>query len=264
LGQDRLRDTFVSKATATYVSGGATYNWLSDNYLLYTELSDNSLFAGAWMSHTPSGAAGSYPYRVTGFDPPRLILNYPPPYNVYPGDAYEIHEMVSPDEKDLALDRTLRRVWSRQEVPIWAVNGQQQYSLGQSVGEIFDVYVYGNPAGSLDRGRGALSWWGEATTATGREVRVTPAPLASQQLILDAQVWATLGAADTATVNIPDVDWILDGAAAVCYEILGRRSPGQEAGAYATEAKRYGRAWMAGQGRWLPAVTRKVELETPW
>ena len=176
------------------------------------------------------------------------------------GASFEIHMKAAGDDKDRAIDGIIGRLWSRQEVPIDVTDGRLEYSIGAGF-KVFGAYWFANPTGSLNRDKRELPiGWNIALTATGREIRLPAgAPLGSgHQLVLDAQVRATLGAADAATINIPDEDWVLNGIAARCYQTLIADAPGKEAGKYRDLAQAYAREFRNGIGR------HRDQIDTDW
>ncbi len=225
----------------------------------------NATFSGDALYERAWGKVNGFEYRIASFNTASGAWCTPTPVQsaIFVATQYEIHERMSPSEKDRMLDRVIQNVWDRQEVPLWAVENQAFYSLGPEI-KVFDAWYFGDPSSSLNRERHAFDHWGVTTTATGRELRISPTLQASEQLIVDAQVQATLGAADTATVNIPNETWVLNGAAAWCYELLARRSPGQESDTYRREASRFARAWTHGMAQHRPQIDSKIQLDTSY
>jgi len=250
VGTQKLRDTYVGTTTASVGAVGSVY--LIDSAVANLAFSGETLYARTWLKvngmqlmvatfNTGSGAYVTLQTAATA---------------IGSGAQYEHHRKLSPAEKDRCIDGIVTRLWSRQEVPINTVAGALVYSLGSGF-KIFGAYYLGNPAGSLDRGQGQLApGWNIVSTATGRELRLVPGSglAGSQQLIIDAQVRATLGAADAATVNIPDENWVLDGIAARCYQSMAADAPGQEAGKYAALASAYAKSFVKGIGAFRDPV----------
>lgn len=257
LGRDYLRDTLVG--VTTHSCGRAGSGYIMDSVKANVSFSGEALYERAW------GKVNDFEYRISSFNAGSGAFLIPTPLQsaVYEATQYEIHELLAPSEKDRILDHVIQNVWDRQEIPIWGVQAQQFYSLGPEI-RVFNAWYYGDPASSLDRERHDFSHWSVATTATGAELRISPTIQASEQLIIDAQVYATLGSADTATVNIPNEQWVLNGAAAWAYELLARRAPGQEAKGYREDAARFAKAWTAGLARHRPQIYSKIQLESPW
>ena len=132
------------------------------------------------------------------------------------------------------------------------------------MGDVFDAYYFADPTASLGRDRHNLTSYQVVVTGSGREVRIEPAIDGSVQLILSALVRATLGASDLATVNLPNEEWVLNGAAAYCYSRLARSAPGQETAEYKNKAKEFATAWRRGVRNVLPQVDRTIQLDEPF
>lgn len=183
---------------------------------------------------------------------------------IYSGMPFEVHSLISPAEKDRALDDAIARVRVRQEVPIWAIDGGHTYSVGPELLDIADVRYFSDPTASLSRDEHQLSWWKLESTGSGQELRVFPALQASQQLVIDAVLGVSLGAGDLATVNLPNDDWVLWGAAARCLWMLEQRSPGQEAGRYRERRLEAAREFTRLALRFQPRFGRPIQLAEVW
>jgi len=268
LGRERLRDTYVSRTTSSAnLGGGATSSFqFMDVRQANLTYSGQGRYQGAYLLWSGLGwpTGEDRDYRVASFNcgSGGFLLNQYISHPMASGDSYELHTLLSPREKNLALDVVIERLWDRQEYPIWAVENLAIYSLPAAVKSVLGVGYYSDPVASLDRGRGAIDRWSVVTTATGQELRISPTLPASYQLVIDAEVALSLGLADVATVNIPDRELVLDGAAAWCYELLAVNAPGQETARYRAEAQRYSRKWALGLGRSQPQVDRKMQLES--
>lgn len=250
LGQNKLRDTYIGTTTAS--CGPTSPAYVMDSQVANPDLAAESLYARTWVKvnnmtlNVGSFNAGSGAYVTAQTAATSIPI----------GVQYEHHRKLSPDSKDRAIDGVIGRLWSRQELPIDTAVGCLQYSIGTGF-KIFGVSYFANPASSTDRGQAQLMiGWTLATTGSGRELRLPAngALGASQQIVLDAQVRATLGSLDTATVNIPDEDWVLDGAAARCFQALWADAPGKEAGKYQALAQAFGKVFIDNIGRFRDTV----------
>lgn len=254
LGQLKLRDTYVGTTTGSCGSGPSAY--ILDAQIANVAFSGESMHARTWVRVLASGSL-SMDFRVatfnTGSGAYQTLQNATA--NILAGTQYEHHRKTSPGEKDRCIDGVIARLWTRQEITIQSSDGLV-YSLGQGY-KIFGVSYFGNPAATVDRAPGQLlPGWNIVTTGSGRELRL---PLggalgASQQIVLDAQVRATLGSSDSATVNIPDEDWVLDGAAARCYQSLWADAPSKEAGKYQALAQAHAKMFIDNAGRFRERV----------
>lgn len=250
LGLTKLRDTYVGNVSGSW---GATASLtLIDSTQANLAFSGESMFARTWLKHN------GMELRVASFNTGSgaYVTLQTAATIVASGGQYEHHKKISPSEKDRCIDGVIGRLWTKQEIPIDSVTGDLSYSIGVGF-KIFGVYYFANPSGTLDRDRRQLSpGWNIVVTGSGRELRLPngSALAASQQLILDAQVRATLGSSDAATVNIPDEDWVLNGAAARAYQSLWADAPGKEAGKYKELSTAYAREFVTGIGRWRDRV----------
>lgn len=213
LGRVHLRDTVVGTTTAT---GPAVV----DQRLADTTLSGQGQYVGTWVRHNgmdlrvASFNVGSGAH-VTGMILGTLVAS---------GAEYERHGVLPPADKDRALDEAIKRLRVRREVAVDAVDGARFYPM-LDVEQVLDAYYFATPDGSLDRDRRSLRSVETVVTATGGEVRIAPALAGGQRLVLDAILGATLGAADAATVNVPDERLILYGAEAACWDLVARAAP---------------------------------------
>lgn len=183
---------------------------------------------------------------------------------IYSGMPFEVHALLSPSEKDRALDDAIRDVRYQEEVPIWAIDAGAVYTLPASVLDVIEAKYYSTPLGSLTRGEGALRWYDFESTGSGPELRISPSLSQSQQLIIDAILCPTLGAGDLATVNLPSEDWVLAGAAARCFWLLEARSPGQETGQYKEKRREMARLATGLAARFTPHYSRRIMLDRPY
>jgi hypothetical protein len=177
---------------------------------------------------------------------------------IYSGMPFEVHSLLSPAEKDRAIDGAIQGLRVRQEVPIWGTDSLMVYSLGQEILDVLDVRYFSDPLGSLSQGEGMIRNWRYVTTATGQEIRLQSAIGASQQLILDAILTPTLGAGDLATLNLLDDEVVLWGAAARCYYLMEADAPGQETAKF--KEKRQEAAFQYSKLNVGPFVTRKIQM----
>lgn len=250
VGSTKLRDTYVGTTTGSSGVGG--FATIIDSSVANLAFSGESLFVRTWLKHN------GMELRVASFNTGSgaFVTQQAAATLVLSGGQYEHHRKLAPSEKDRAIDGVIGRLWTRQEVPIATVDGLLAYSIGPNF-KVFGAYYFASPSATLDRDRREIPiGWNLVTTATGRELRLPPggALAGSQQLVLDAQVRATLGSADAATVNIPDEDWVLNGIAARCYQSLWADAPGQEAGKYQVLSQIYARAFVQGIGAYRDRV----------
>ena len=251
VGLTKMRDTYVGTVTASYGAVGSVT--IIDGAVANLAFSGEGLYVRTWLK------VNGMELRVASFNAGSgAYVTLQTAATVVPSGApYERHEKLSPTEKDRAIDGLISHIWTRQEVPINVVDGRLDFSIGTGF-HVFGAYQFANPAGSGTRDPRVVPIAAQiVTTATGRELRLQAGSLlgSGQQLILDAQVRATLGAADAATVNIPDEDWVLNGIAARCYQTLIADSPSQEGGKYADLARAYAQEFRRLSSRFIDSGT---------
>jgi len=260
LGQVHIRDTFVSVTTLS-VAPQPFANVVIDYAVADLRLSGQNAYAGAWIRifggdlRVASFNAGSGAYLSTEYG---VFMGNPSI-----GMPYERHDVLSPTDKDRALDDSIKRLRVRREVAIDTVEGLHTYTMPDGVQDILGWYYFANPAGSLDRVRKSLASLEPVITATGVELRIDPALAASQQIVLDAIVTLTLGAADTATVNIPDERLVLYGAEAECWDLMVRKAPRGTADEYRNLRNEAARQFNLLSARFKVPVDRPLRLRDP-
>jgi len=215
---------------------------------------------------------GAYDYRVASFNAAsgQYVTGQFIEATIAVGDEFYFYSRPSTTEKNAAIDETLKRLSFQQEVGIpTGTAGADFFSIEGAasphyIADVLDAYWFANPAGSLDRDLRRFDDFRLVTTATGREVRVSPAPGGSAQLVLDAILNLTLGLAEAATINLPDDDrWLLSGAAVNCYNLLLQNAPGQNAGNLETRRSDWARIFTDLSGKRKPEDARKVRLGEP-
>jgi hypothetical protein len=179
------------------------------------------------------------------------------------GTEYERHDMLPASEKNRALDETVKRLWTRQEVGIDSIEKDRTYPLPANVVDVLDCYYFASPAGTLDRDRQRLTRFETVTTPTGVELRIDPALMASQQIVLDAIVSVSLGSSDDATVNIPDERLVLFGAEAQCWDLMVRKAPRGTADEYRALRNEAARQFNLLSARFKVPVDRPLRLHDP-
>jgi hypothetical protein len=251
LGLIKLRDTYVGITTSSW--GADASVTIIDSAQANLAFSGEGLYARTWLKvnsmelWVASFNAGSGAY----------VTLQTAATTVPVGVEYEHHRKMSPAQKDREIDGIIGHLWTRQEIPLNTTDGLLAYSIGQGF-KVFGVRYYANPSGTLDRQPQDIAiGWNLVTTGSGREIRLPngAALAASQQIIIDAQVRATLGAADAATVNIPNEDWVLNGVAARCYQAMVADAPGQEAGKYKELALAYASTFRRDIARFRDAMS---------
>lgn len=273
LGKVYIRDTIVATSPATAASVAQPYYspLYADAGLAGQGLYQNATIRQSQIVVAPTPFLEN-DYRVASFNAgsggwvtQQIIQNT----SWGSGSEFEVHSRISAAEKDLAIDETLKGIRVRQEVGIaTGTAGADFFSIEGAaspnyITDLLDVYWFANPSGSLDRDLRHFTDFHLVMTATGREIRVAPAPGGSAQLVLDAILTLTLNSQSSATLNIPDDRWVLAGAAARCYDLLIANAPGQNAGELANRRGEWATEFTKLSSRFAPNYARTVRLEEP-
>lgn len=266
LSRDHLADLTLLAITASFGS----YNFLDNRFADATFTAD-SRFERAWgrLFQSSNVAAGN-DFRVATFNAASgaFVSAQLNATSVPSGAEVEIHRLMAPSDKDRAIDEVVRRLLVRQEVGLPSVDGVTFYSIDGAasphrLAAVLNVYYFANPTGSLTRDQRYFDWTNINVTATGVELRVQPAINGSNQIILDAVLQMTLGASEVATINLPDADWLLTGAAAAVYDRLAQDAPRHE-----NDFRRLRRekvvAFAQLTQKYAPPIDRKIQFDDPW
>lgn len=200
-----------------------------DDIYVDLSLSGMGLYQGAWIYQN------SQQYQVASYNVASgAFVSQQRARDTVTQDAFEIHHLLSPQDKQRTITETVRGLRVRREITTPAVEGAEFYDIdslggGQAVIDILDVYAYAAPAGSLSRDKRSVHWWKVQTGGSGLELRLYPGLSASWHLGVDAILDLTLGASLDATIELPHQEWVLAGAAARCAEMLTRTRPADAA-----------------------------------
>lgn len=259
LGQSYLHDTLVSNTTA---SCGADVN----AYAMDSRQADASLLGGDATTYQRSYLrVNGMDLRVASFNcasgtyvTAQMMGTFVPA-----GAEYEVHELLSPADKDRAVDGTVRRLTTRQEFPIPTVGGTKFYALDPRVVRVLDAYYYADPGSGVDRGKRRLAWFGTRATGSGNEIRIEPALPDNQQIVLDAVLTLTLGPADTDVIDLPSEEWVLRGAEARCWDMLCKHAPGTETAQYRANRSAAVVAFNRQSALHAPQIDSKLGFDDP-
>lgn len=274
LGQSYISDVIL--ATTTAAQAASVANVAFTNYALFadTTLSGQNLYENATVRHlatTPAASGQAYDYRVASMNvgSGAFIIGAVLQATVVVSDSFELHQRISPAEKDLAINLKLKELRVRQEVGIMSGTGGQTFvaidtaASPHAIMDVLDAYVFTTPLGSLSRGRANLDDLRMVMTPTGREIRFSGALGGTQQLVLDAILELTLGASEFATINLPDDAWLLNGAAAKSYDLIIQSAPGQNSGSLEQRRKEFAQAFSRLSTRFMPQMEHRIRLEDP-
>ncbi|MCK9602441.1 MAG: hypothetical protein M0R06_25570 [Sphaerochaeta sp.] len=264
LGRDWLHDTIIGQTSGSWGTTAGSLNIVDRNQADPTA-SGEQLYYRHWLRLL--GSAGHIQdVRVGSFNTGSgaYLAAVTAATTIYSGMPFEVHGIISPADKDRAIDAVIRDVRYRQELAIWAIDQGHIYSLGADVLDVIDVRYFSDPTDSLSRGEGHPHWFRFEQTASRNELRIAPSLLPSYQLVIDAILAPSLGAGDLATVNLPSDEWALSGAAARCYWMLEQRAPGQETSKYKERRQEAAREYTRLSNRFQPIIARKVQLDEPY
>lgn len=263
LGTLRLQECIIG-TTSVSLGANATFSVMDALLLANPDFSNQNLYQRAYVR------VASADYRVGSFNAgsgalvsAQILRNA-----IASGADFEVHDRWTAAQLDACLDQTILDLRVEREVGIPTVDGVAMYTLDAAASpnrlvDYGEVYYFGNPGSSLDRQRQDLVQSTIIATATGLELRLPNALAASQQIVIDAFLQLTLGADDAATINIPDRDWVLWGAAARAYDLLIQKTPGQDAALLKERRTEAAVAYSKKSQRWQPSFDRKLGFETP-
>lgn len=262
LGESFLRDTLVGSSTGSW---GATASLTvmdsaqADEYVVSEQLFNRS-WLRAFYGPTPSPSAYK-DARVATFNTlsGAWMCLVTAPYAVTNNSWYEVHSILPPAEKDQVIDDVIDKLRVRQEVVINAA--QRTYSLGPNVVDVLNARIMEYPPAS--RNFSDLQRWEMVTTVTGQELRVEPTLTASQQLAVEAIMTLTwvpdgVNGTDRDTITVPDLDWLLSGAAARAYWILEARAPAQEVARFKDRRREMAAQFSRLSARYQPHANREI------
>lgn len=264
LGKLYTRDVVVGRTTGSWGTTAGSTN-IIDSTQADPTASGEQLYWRSWMRLL--GTVGKLQdLRVGSFNTGSgaYLAAITLVTTIFSGMPFEIHTLLSPTEKDEAMDEVIKNLRVNQELPLWSVDESYIYSLGPDVLDILDLRYYSDPTDSLNHGEHKFTWWKFEQTATGQELRVRPALPASYQLIIDAMLALSLGAGELATINLPTDGLVLWGATARCMWLLEQQSPAKEADRYQKRRAEAAREVTRLAKRFQPKITRKIQLDELW
>lgn len=264
LGVQRLREcTLGTTQLAVSLNQNAQ---VMDPYLADTEGSGQGSFQRAYLRvGSADYRVGSYNFQSGSLWTGQLIRAA----NIASGADFEVHSRLSAAELDLCIDQTLLELRIEQEVAIPSVEGATAYGLAavaspHTLVDYGNVYAFADPTSTVNRQRVDVIQAVSVTTATGAEMRIPyPGLGASMQLVVDGFLQMTLMADDAATVNLPDRDWLLWGAAARAYDMLIQKSPGSDVSLYKERRAEAARAFSRKSQTWQPSMKHKLGFDAP-
>lgn len=261
LGQVAIRDTFVG---TTVLSLGANAAVAIMDRALSDPFFSASKYQGAWM------LVASTQYRTASYNyqSGSVMSGQTAVVAIASGMDYELHEIISPQDKDRCIDDVILRGRVRREVAFDSTDGLQHYPLGavaspHSVVEVLNAYYFADPTNSLNRQRHDFISKVPVQTATGLELRIDPPIASGSQLVLDAILTLSLGSGDEATINIPDLRMLRAGAAALAYDLLMAQTPGQQSDTYKQRRQDFAREFSRLSSINKPQVSRTIQFDTP-
>lgn len=261
--------TTVGTTTLAVAAGSAVVALDANNEWANPDFSGLNYFSTAFMR------VGSADYRVGSYNAPSgaWLSGQAAKYAIASGADFEVHDKISAVDLDLCINQTISRIRVRQEVGIPSINGKMEYTIDAAASpntilNVVDFWYYADPANTANRNRQEFAPKPTiALTATGRELRVPYNVAGSQQIVMDCILQMTLGASDNATVNIPQIpddQWILDGAGAYAYHLLIQRSPGQDTAQYAERRKELAAAFTRQSEKQQPSMDTEIGFSAPF
>jgi hypothetical protein len=263
LGQFWLRDTIVFSTQLAVANSTGTVMVMT-NALADTSQSGAGGYNRAWL------LGNGNEYRVSSVNWPSgaWVTQQLARQAIASGSEVEIHSLLSPDEKNNALNDVIKRLRRSQEVGFGGTVSAEFYDITSvaspfSISVVNNAWYWADPTNSINRDRREFSWFDVVRTATGLELRISPAVPSGAQIALDAVVTVTLGSSDGATVDVPDERMVLAGAAVKSYDLISARSPGQEAEQYRTRRGEMAKEFSRLAALYKAQVKVKTEFDTP-
>jgi len=257
LGRDFVHDTYIGQISA----GGSLGALQASVYFLDVNLADVSMsgetkYSRSWARYRgQSYRCASFNFASGAFITGQTQASF----GVTPDVVWELHELISPEEKDHAITFALEHTWKRQEVALNTVDGATFYSVGNDIGQVFDWWVYATPDGSGNREKRVFRGQRPEIRLTGsatRELRIDGALQASMQIVLDAAVkFLPLSISEDTSIGFSspaELQTVLYAAESQCWETLAKRSAAQDSRVYLRNAQRAAAAYSRLSGRFAP------------
>lgn len=215
-------------------------DWFVSNVLHSNRAASGmNLYQNAWVFVEGSTANADtsntfHEYMVASFNcgSGAYIIQMPSWEYVDVNSFFELHTRVSPEDKNRAIDDTIKRIRIKQEVGITSIDGALSYTIDGAaspfvIDRILDMHISADPSNSLNIDLRHISDWKIVSTATGNLLRLQYAVQGSQQIIMECILIPSLGG-EVATISVPDERWILAGAAMRCYDFMIQAAPAQQ------------------------------------
>ncbi len=263
LGLEYLRDTTLG-TTQLSVSIGS-FMQVMDPAQANLDYSGQNLYGRAYIrAGSADYRVGSYNFQSGSFLAQQAVLLV----SLGSGGDYEIHSRLPAPDLDRCIDQTILELRVEREIGVPSLPGAFIYNIDGAASphtlvDYNEVYFYASPDSTTNRNRGDFNNVNLVHTPTGNELRLNCALNASQRVVIDAILQLTLGAGDEATINVPDRDWVLWGAAARAYNMLIQQTPGQDATLLKERRAEAARAFTKKSQRWQPGISRRITLDTP-
>ncbi len=238
---------------------------IMDPVLANTDYSGQNLYQRAFIR---VGSAdyrnGSYNFQSGAFAAGQAVLLV----TLGSGADFEINQRWSAPQLDGCIDQVILLQQVEREISFPSVDGQTAYVIDNvaSPNTIVDwrqIYYFADPTSTVNRVRKDFPQVDVVQTATGKELRIPQGIGGSQQIVIDALLQLSLPSGDAATINIPDRDWLMWGAAARAWNLLIQGTPGQDASLLKERRAEAARAFTKASQRHQPGMERKITFETP-
>ena len=224
--------------------------------------SGERLYDRAWLYHPDTQQT----FRVASFNAASgaWVTAQTTSTTIQSGSTFEVHPRLSPVQLHQCMERTVARFRARQEVAINAIDAAMQYPMDvaaspATIRKTLNVFYYARPTATDNRDKRYFRWWGPHITASGTsELQVDPPVASGAQIVIDAIVDMTLGAAETATLNLPDDMWLHSGALMHAYNLLIQQAPGQSAGELAARRAEWGHQFRQFHANYMPLIDRSI------
>ena len=245
----------------TILSGSLTT--ITDSNLVDSGASDND-HEGAWVLMLTGSMGASRRVVAYAKQTGTLTLHSPLPVEATPGDTYELHSMVSPEDINRAINWTLRRMTHMADVSHAVGIAGDTLVLSNDpyitkASQVVDVLAPQPSTTPWDQQLESVRWW-NARDASG----VVYITLGSGVSVGDAFIIRALLPyseldRDSDKTTAP-IDWLVPGVIAELYTLLTRKAPAQDAKRFEQAALKEAANFTAATIQYAPRPPRKIGM----
>ena len=254
------------------VSGGSVTS-ITDSNLADSGASEND-HEGAWV--VMSGNNSGVSRRVVSYErgTGTLTLHAALPSQPTPGETFELHSLVNPDDINRAINWTLRRMTYPTDIMLEiqdgtidtislnpnATYGDSSVPAWFNAGRIVAIYRIGSGATSyIDEQLEPIRWWKARDTQWGQIGTLITSQefTAGDWLVIRCLAPYDEMENDDHETYAP-LDWLVPGVLAELYTLMARKAPAQDAERFDKVALREAANFTAATLTYAPRPPRKV------